>query len=58
MLIASNCGNGTNQQTSFGDLNRNDVLDPRLTISDIFEGDIPQKGRTHIIIKIPGSEIT
>jgi hypothetical protein len=31
-----------------------DALDARRTIDDIFEGVTPQKGRTHIIIKLPG----
>jgi len=36
------------------ELDPNNVLDPRHTIGDVFKGDTPQKGRTHIIIKVPG----
>ena len=37
-----------------GDLNIDDVLDPRRTIGNIFKGDTFQQGRTHIVVKVPG----
>ena len=45
--------NESSEEVRDSDLDACKALDPRKTISDIFESDILTPGRTHIIIKTP-----
>ncbi|RPB22390.1 hypothetical protein L211DRAFT_336673 [Terfezia boudieri ATCC MYA-4762] len=45
--------NKSSDEVKDSDLDDCRALDPRKTISDVFNGDILVQGRTHIIIKTP-----